>query len=230
MSRTLTPRWWLVVVAGFLCLLPLGACSGKQDSGQLAQGDAQKSEEPAPAEAGPAEAVEPVGEPAAPPETAAETPGPSAPALTPAPKAKTETPPAPPAPSASPGAETPAPSKAPPEAAPPPPPPAGIVAVPATKPGLSRVGPEKCKLCHKLQYNSWVASAHAARKPPLECESCHGNGSEYATLSIMKDIEKARAAGLVIPEESFCRTCHTTKWQDDMLQRVHAHKPSAPQD
>jgi len=99
-----------------------------------------------------------------------------------------------------------------------------LLAVADTKPGLTRVGATKCKVCHKVQYASWVESKHAERTPPLDCESCHGSGSEYRKKSIMKDPKLARAAGLVIPEKSFCVGCHEDDWQDDMLERTHAHK------
>jgi hypothetical protein len=105
--------------------------------------------------------------------------------------------------------------------------PGGAVAVASTRPGATRIGAEKCKLCHKLQYVSWAENAHARRTPPLDCESCHGPGSEYKTLSVMKDPAKAKAAGLVIPEASFCATCHRRDWKSDMLEKTHAHKPKA---
>lgn len=103
----------------------------------------------------------------------------------------------------------------------------GLVEVGATKPGLTRIGSDKCKLCHKVQFTSWAPTAHAARTPPLDCESCHGPGSEYKTLAIMKDAKKARAAGLVIPTRSFCSKCHTAGWSDDLLKKAHAHKAGA---
>ncbi|MBK9375412.1 MAG: hypothetical protein IPN03_17235 [Holophagales bacterium] len=77
------------------------------------------------------------------------------------------------------------------------------------KAGLARIGAEKCKLCHKLQYTSWADSGHARRKPALDCESCHGPGSEYKSLAVMKDPAKAKAAGLVEPGAAFCGKCHT---------------------
>lgn len=103
----------------------------------------------------------------------------------------------------------------------------GLVEVGATKPGLSPIGAGKCKLCHKIQFDSWSRTAHAARTPPLDCEACHGPGSEYKTLAIMKDPKKARAAGMVIPARSFCAKCHTSGWSDDLLKRSHAHKAGA---
>ena len=100
------------------------------------------------------------------------------------------------------------------------------MAVPAIKPGLLRIGADKCKPCHKVQYDSWAASAHATTTPPLDCESCHGPGSEYKSLAVMKDPEKARAAGLVMPEKAFCTgKCHQEGWEDNFLARSHAHKP-----
>jgi len=100
----------------------------------------------------------------------------------------------------------------------------GQVDVDATKPGLTRIGSDKCKLCHKVQFTSWAKTAHATRTPPLDCESCHGAGSEYKTLAIMKDAKKARSAGMVIPVRAFCAKCHTTGWTDDLLKKSHAHK------
>ena len=105
--------------------------------------------------------------------------------------------------------------------------PGGPIAAAATKAGLTRIGAEKCKVCHKVQFASWAETAHARRKPPLDCEGCHGPGSEYKSLTIMKDPEKAKAAGLVIPTAKFCASCHTSGWKDDMLRKAHAHKTEA---
>jgi hypothetical protein len=102
--------------------------------------------------------------------------------------------------------------------------PGGPIAVAAAKPGLTRVGARKCGVCHRLQLASWTESAHAKRSPPLDCESCHGSGSEYSTLAVMKKPQQARAAGLVQPDATFCATCHRRGWLDDQLQKVHAHK------
>jgi len=100
----------------------------------------------------------------------------------------------------------------------------GVVEVKATKEGLSRVGAAKCKACHAVQFDSWSAGAHAKRTPPLDCESCHGAGSEYKAMTVMKDPAKARAAGLVMPGRQFCATCHRSGLTDDMLSSAHAHK------
>ena len=102
--------------------------------------------------------------------------------------------------------------------------PGGEIAVEATRPGLTRVGAAKCGVCHKLQYASWSESAHARRKPPLDCESCPGSGIEYKTLAVRKDADRAKAAGLVLPGAAFCATCHRQGWTDDQLRKAHAHK------
>ncbi len=188
-------------------------------------------------------APEPAPIVAPPPPTAAEAPDPRPPAPVPAParpkpaSSSAQTPPAsgPPQPPA--GAATPAPAPtaipptAPPAAAPAPPRPSGSdivdpggeVLVPAPRPGLTRVGVEKCKVCHKVQHASWASSAHARRTPTLDCEGCHGPGSEYKALAVMKDPKKARAAGLVDPDAAFCGRCHK-KWDPALLGKAHAHK------
>ncbi len=42
----------------------------------------------------------------------------------------------------------------------------------------------------------------------VSCESCHGPGSEYRAMSVMKSHEKSLANGLVMPTEEVCVTCH----------------------
>lgn len=121
--------------------------------------------------------------------------------------------------------------------------------------GATHVGAAKCKICHKLQFDSWLATPHAnatatakgsSRWPfeaaclschatnrdealaGVQCEACHGAGSDYRSLQIMKDRRKAVAAGLVIPSQATCDRCHDG---EDHHKRavfdrnvVHAHK------
>lgn len=94
------------------------------------------------------------------------------------------------------------------------------------------VGAEKCgKVCHKVQYDSWLKSVHATAKDKgAQCETCHGPGSGYMTIAVMKDPAKAKAAGLIAkPEKAGCVTCHkkgvTKAVTDEDLPKVHAHKP-----
>ena len=90
------------------------------------------------------------------------------------------------------------------------------------------VGADKCaKMCHKVQYTSWLETKHAKAAKPTDCETCHGPGSAYMAMSVMKDPVKAKAAGLIAkPEISSCTaSCHKAgEIKPDMLAKVHAHK------
>lgn len=96
----------------------------------------------------------------------------------------------------------------------------------SAEPTHAAVGSEKCKMCHKIQYESWATSAHAKAAPPAGCETCHGNGADYVKMTVMKDPVKAKASGLVLPDTAFCTAkCHKPEsFTDDMLRKAHAHK------
>ena len=121
------------------------------------------------------------------------------------------------------------------------------------------VGNTKCKMCHPKQFKSWETTKHAkaydALKPEeqkkdecavchttgykksaellqnVQCEACHGPGSDYKNMNIMKDKAKAVEAGLVIPTEETCKTCHNKKspnykefkFEDAKKIGVHEH-------
>lgn len=95
------------------------------------------------------------------------------------------------------------------------------------------VGVEKCKPCHLPEYDTWRQSAHAqatetakatesfqpdclachATTPDasllgVQCEACHGPGSQYWPVAVMVHREKAVAAGLILPGEQMCGRCH----------------------
>lgn len=100
------------------------------------------------------------------------------------------------------------------------------------------IGAKKCKLCHSRDkvYPTWAETPHAkawdvldsaAQKNEkcvgchstgttadgelltgVQCEACHGPGSDYKTMSIMKDKEKAIAHGLILPDSTTCQKCH----------------------
>ena len=46
----------------------------------------------------------------------------------------------------------------------------------------------------------------------VQCETCHGPGSEYKKLSIMKDKQQATSNGLIMHDDGaeFCKTCHNS--------------------
>lgn len=68
----------------------------------------------------------------------------------------------------------------------------------------------RCLKCHATAY--WFSTQRLSEQIPVEegvsCESCHGPGKDYISLSVMKDREKAMAAGLYLPDEQTCRQCH----------------------
>jgi mono/diheme cytochrome c family protein len=109
-----------------------------------------------------------------------------------------------------------------------------------TKVTHTYVGVKQCKICHKKDgiFDSWSATKHAtvwdslsadnqkneAYKPfyttgmadsvlltGVQCEACHGPGSDYKKKSIMENKEAAIAAGLVIPDAKVCAKCHNEK-------------------
>ena len=90
------------------------------------------------------------------------------------------------------------------------------------------VGADKCaKMCHKVQFESWAKGKHATSATKAECETCHGNGADYMKMSVMKDLAKAKDAGLIAKpgKESCTAKCHkAADIKDDSFAKVHAHK------
>ncbi len=110
-----------------------------------------------------------------------------------------------------------------------------LVALNANAGDHAYVGAEKCKMCHKVQYASWLETTHAkateaakgSTDPAFEadclgchatnsdenlagvqCEACHGAGADFKKMSIMKDKETAMANGLQVPTQTTCDGCH----------------------
>jgi nitrate/TMAO reductase-like tetraheme cytochrome c subunit len=111
------------------------------------------------------------------------------------------------------------------------------------------VGVKKCKLCHKKDgiHPSWAETKHAkaweALKPEqqtnkdcvgchttgtdakgvlltgVQCEACHGPGSDYIKKSIMEDRDLAIANGLMIPDEKTCLKCHNEKVPEEFRSK-----------
>lgn len=74
---------------------------------------------------------------------------------------------------------------------------------------------EACLKCHASGYNVDKALLGAKFKieDGIQCETCHGAGSNYKTITIMKNKKDAIANGLVVPEkvEDFCLSCHNAE-------------------
>ena len=86
--------------------------------------------------------------------------------------------------------------------------------------GLKKAPSEspECLECHTLgkTVDASLLEKGFDMKEGVQCESCHGAGSGYKTLTLMKDKAKAAAAGLLTYKDDaeiqkFCKTCHNEK-------------------
>ncbi|NPA68143.1 MAG: cytochrome C554 [Chlorobi bacterium] len=50
--------------------------------------------------------------------------------------------------------------------------------------------------------------AGITKEEGVSCESCHGPGSAYKSMSVMKDHELSIKNGLIMPTEAVCKKCH----------------------
>ena len=68
----------------------------------------------------------------------------------------------------------------------------------------------ECLKCHVAGYGAPAAKLTEKYKieDSVSCEACHGPGGDYQKIDVMKDRAKALAAGLIIPDEKVCRSCH----------------------
>ncbi len=67
----------------------------------------------------------------------------------------------------------------------------------------------ECLKCHTTMGNTDPKLHYTlTKKEGVGCETCHGPGSGYKPMSIMKSREKSIAKGLIIPDEKLCRSCH----------------------
>jgi nitrate/TMAO reductase-like tetraheme cytochrome c subunit len=70
----------------------------------------------------------------------------------------------------------------------------------------------KCLKCHSTGgYIDASLNAGIKMTEGVSCEGCHGPGSTYKTLSIMKDRAKSIANGLIVPDEALCKKCHNSE-------------------
>ncbi len=67
-----------------------------------------------------------------------------------------------------------------------------------------------CLRCHAASFGEqvWSSGESFEVEDGVQCESCHGPGSEYSREAIMRDKQTAIAAGLEIPDEKTCLRCH----------------------
>lgn len=71
---------------------------------------------------------------------------------------------------------------------------------------------EACLKCHASGYNvdASLLDAKFTKEDGVQCETCHGPGSEFKSMKIMKDKKQAIENGLLVYEnkEVLCKKCH----------------------
>ena len=67
-----------------------------------------------------------------------------------------------------------------------------------------------CLGCHGTAWDTedWQKDETFHMEEGVQCEGCHGPGSEYASAEVMKDRQAAMKAGLQMPDRDFCLNCH----------------------
>jgi YVTN family beta-propeller protein len=70
-----------------------------------------------------------------------------------------------------------------------------------------------CLGCHATGWHAeeWQKDESFHIDDGVQCEGCHGPGSEYASLEVMKDKQAAMKAGLLMPDREYCINCHIEK-------------------
>jgi len=67
----------------------------------------------------------------------------------------------------------------------------------------------RCLSCHTTGHDQPI-SEKTTRKDMrgVQCEACHGPGSEYKSMRVMKDPQLAREKGLWVVSREICLHCH----------------------
>jgi len=83
-----------------------------------------------------------------------------------------------------------------------------------------------CLGCHTTaaEAENWERGEGFHLEDGLQCEACHGPGSEYATAEVMQDRMKAMAAGLRMPSKDDCYICHRTKGSHEAVLKTQPFK------
>ena len=70
-----------------------------------------------------------------------------------------------------------------------------------------------CLGCHATgaEAEPWEKDPEFSVRDGIQCEKCHGPGSEYAEATVMTNREAAMRAGLNIPTKDDCMNCHFEK-------------------
>jgi YVTN family beta-propeller protein len=79
-----------------------------------------------------------------------------------------------------------------------------------------------CLGCHATASTAedWEKDDTFRIEDGVQCEGCHGPGSEYATESVMRDRQAALKAGLAMPGERECMNCHAERGSHTAVLRI----------
>jgi len=79
-----------------------------------------------------------------------------------------------------------------------------------------------CLGCHSTASDAenWERDKGFHLEDGVQCERCHGPGSEYSDPAIMADREAAVRAGLRIPDKDYCMNCHEEKGSHQSVLKV----------
>jgi len=73
----------------------------------------------------------------------------------------------------------------------------------------------ECLKCHVTGYNldATLLGKKFKIEEGVQCETCHGPGSAYKEMKVMKDKDLAIQNGLILPDklEEFCVSCHNAE-------------------
>jgi hypothetical protein len=72
---------------------------------------------------------------------------------------------------------------------------------------------DACLKCHVTGHGEPAAAFEPTFKKAdgVQCEACHGPGSDYKAMNVMKDKAASLAAGLIEPNEKTCVRCHNAE-------------------
>lgn len=74
---------------------------------------------------------------------------------------------------------------------------------------------DQCLECHVTGHGSSAKEASFKVEEGVGCESCHGPGSLYKSMKVMKDLaagtQDAKAVAYIVPTKETCIQCHNEK-------------------
>jgi YVTN family beta-propeller protein len=91
--------------------------------------------------------------------------------------------------------------------------------------------PQKAKMClgchaTAVEAETWELTESFHPEDGLQCEACHGAGSEYASKEVMLDRKQAMARGLILPDhQASCTVCHRPKGSHEAVLIKKARDP-----